>query len=64
METRRYSALWHGHVQRVMVGNVPIEVVERGNDAILEWLWCEGTQLEDETDGWEPPVEPEPCEEE
>ena len=63
-KTKRYSAVWFGQVRRVMVGQVPIEVIEEGNDAILNWLWCEGEQLEDESAGWEPPFEPELDEEE
>ena len=63
-KTKRYSAVWFGQVRRVMVGQVPIEVIEEGNDAILNWLWCEGEQLDDETDGWEPPFEPDLEEEE
>ena len=59
-DTKRYSAVWWGQVQRSMVGNVPIDIVKQGSDAILEWLWMHGEQQEDDyADDWEPPFEPE-----
>ena len=63
-ETKKHSGVWCGQVQRTMVGDVPMDIVKQGSDAILSWLWENGEQQEDElADDWEPPFEPEESDE-